>query len=88
MEPINLNQSWDYSEEKKKYYLDLKEKERLARIKAQEELEERKNTPGYCCECGAANADYVADPYYEEMYGDIHIKWLCSNCYSDSAMSV
>ena len=39
-----------------------------------QELEERKNTPGYCRLCGAPDAEYIP---FEEMY-------MCRDCYYDS----
>ena len=39
-----------------------------------QELEERKNTPGYCHLCGAPDAEYIP---FEEMY-------MCRDCYYDS----
>lgn len=71
--PIDLNDSWDYTdEEKEQLRLEAEEKERKER-EAAEELERRKHTPGYCRLCGAENAEYIP---FEEMY-------LCRNCYYD-----
>lgn len=72
-DPIDLNDSWDYTdEEKEQLQLEAEEKERKER-EAAEELERRKHTPGYCRLCGAENAEYIP---FEEMY-------LCRNCYYD-----
>jgi len=87
LEPIDLSQSWDYSEEEKaefrrKFY-EIDEQRR----KAAEELEERRNTPGFCDVCGKP-ADYVEDPYQYEMYGTHHMCWLCPDCYHEACMDV
>lgn len=59
MDPIDLNDSWDYSdEEKEQMRLEAEEKERKER-EAAEELERRKQTPGYCSICGADHAEYI-----------------------------
>ncbi len=71
LDPIDLNDSWDYTdEEKEQIRLEVEEKERKER-EAAEELERRKHTPGYCRLCGAENAEYIP---FEEMY-------LCRNCF-------
>lgn len=41
------------------------------------------------CEiCGNSYADYVIDPYNEEMGGLIVYMWLCSECYRERVYSV
>jgi hypothetical protein len=71
MDPIDLNDSWDWTdEEKEQLRLEAEEKERQER-EAAEELERRKQTPGYCHLCGAENAEYIP---FEEMY-------MCRNCF-------
>ena len=73
MDPIDLNESWDYTdEEKEQIRLEAEEKERKER-EAAEELERRKHTPGYCRLCGAENAEYIP---FEDMY-------MCRNCFYD-----
>lgn len=85
---IDLNESWDYNSVQKKEiehaWIEKREKER----KAQEELEIRKHTPGYCCMCGAENANYVVNPYSYEMYGSTAREWLCPSCEHEAAMDV
>ena len=72
-DPIDLNNSWDYTdEEKEQLRLEAEEKERKER-EAIEELERRKHTPGYCRLCGAENAEYIP---FEDMY-------MCRDCYYD-----
>lgn len=73
MDPIDLNESWDYTDEEK---ASIAEAKRIAEEEAErkrQELEERKNTPGYCRLCGAEHAEYIP---FEEMY-------LCRDCYYD-----
>lgn len=86
--PIDLNESWDYNSVQKKEieqaWIEKREKER----KEREELEIRKHTPGYCCVCGAENANYVVNPYYYEMYGTVSREWLCPSCEYNAAMDV
>ena len=88
LEPVDLNSSWDRTEEEKqeiqKQIMEIRNKKERAAY----ELERRKHTEGYCSCCGAENADYVADPYDEEIYGKINMRWLCSECYHDIAMDV
>jgi hypothetical protein len=72
-DPIDLNNSWDYTdEEKEQLRLEAEDKERKER-EAIEELERRKQTPGYCRLCGAEHAEYIP---FEDMY-------MCSDCYYD-----
>lgn len=69
--PIDLNESWDWTDEEKKIII---EEKRIAEEEAErkrQELEERKNTPGYCSLCGAPDAEYIP---FEEMY-------MCKDCY-------
>lgn len=71
VDPIDLNESWDYTdEEKEQLRLEAEEKERKER-EAIEELERRKHTPGYCRLCGAENAEYIP---FEDMY-------MCRDCF-------
>lgn len=72
LDPIDLNDSWDYSdEEKEQMRLEAEEKERKER-EAAEELERRKQTPGYCAICGA-EAEYI--PFLGE--------YRCRDCFYD-----
>lgn len=43
---------------------------------------------GGCEVCGGSNASYIADPYYEEMYGEKRMTYMCSDCYYNSCMDV
>lgn len=88
LDPIDLNTSWDRTDEEKAIIQEQIEKIRAEKRAAAEELERRKRTPGYCSVCGCEGAEYVADPYSEEMYGTINMTWLCPDCYHDSAMDV
>lgn len=88
LDPIDLNTSWDRTDEEKASIREQIEKIRAEKRAAAEELERRKRTPGFCSICGRKGAEYVADPYAEEMYGEIHMEWLCPDCYHDAAMDV
>ena len=76
---------YDYSDEEKQEILRKRAEEEERKRKYEEELERRKNTPGFCSRCGAEHAGYVPNPYYHDMYGDIHYEWLCDRCYEDIA---
>ena len=88
LDPIDLNTSWDRTDEEKASIQEQIEKIRAEKRAAAEDLERRKRTPGFCSVCGREGAEYVANPYAEEMYGEIHMEWLCSDCYHDAAMDV
>ena len=88
LDPIDLNTSWDRTDEEKTSIREQIEKIRAEKRAAAEELERRKRTPGFCSVCGREGAEYVANPYAEEMYGEIHMEWLCPDCYHDAAMDV
>jgi hypothetical protein len=88
LEPIDLNMSWDRTDDEKAVIKMEIDKIRAEKRAAQEDLERRRHTPGFCSVCGREGAEYVADPYAEEMYGEIHMEWLCPDCYHDAAMDV
>ena len=73
MDPIDLNESWDYTDEEKEAIAEAKRKAEEEEERKRQELEEHKNTPGYCRLCGAEHAEYIP---FEEMY-------LCRDCYYD-----
>lgn len=84
LEPYNLSNSYDYSDEIK------------ARMKKEQEIREEyymkmleeTETEGCCERCGSHNASYIADPYVEEIYGDIQMCWLCDECYNDLCQDI
>jgi len=40
---------------------------------------------GARCEiCGKIGAHWVADPYSEDVYGEIRMQWMCHKCIQDS----
>jgi hypothetical protein len=88
IDPIDLNASWDRTDDEKSVIKTEIDKIRAEKRAAQEDLERRRHTPGFCSVCGREGAEYVADPYAEEMYGEIHMEWLCPDCYHDAAMDV
>jgi hypothetical protein len=88
LDPIDLNVSWDRTDDEKAVIKTEIDKIRAEKRAAQEDLERRRHTPGFCSVCGREGAEYVADPYAEEMYGEIHMEWLCPDCYHDAAMDV
>lgn len=74
MDPIDLNESWDWTDEEKDAIAEAKRIAEEDEERKRQELEERKNTPGYCRLCGAPDAEYIP---FEEMY-------MCRDCYYDS----
>lgn len=89
---VNLNQyicRFDMSKDELKKRLADKakaERERKRKEKERErKLEILKETPGYCCRCGAAHAELCVNPFEEEMNGIIVHEWLCADCYNDIA---
>lgn len=73
-DPIDLNESWDWTDEEKTAIDEAKRIAEEEEERKRQELEERKNTPGYCHLCGASDAEYIP---FEEMY-------MCRDCYYDS----
>lgn len=72
LDPIDLSKPYDYTAEEKAI---LAERKRIAeeeKRKAEEELERRKNTPGFCNECGAEDAKFI--PYLD--------RYLCPHCFN------
>ena len=74
VDPIDLNESWDWTDEEKAAIAEAKRLAEEEEERKRQELEERKNTPGYCRLCGAPDAEYIP---FEEMY-------MCRDCYYDS----
>jgi hypothetical protein len=72
-DPIDLNESWDWTDEEKEAIAEAKRIAEEEEERKRQELEERKNTPGYCRLCGAENAEYIP---FEDMY-------MCRDCYYD-----
>lgn len=73
MNPIDLNECWDWTDEEKEEIRKAEEEKIRKEQEAREELERRKNTPGYCSLCGADHAEWIP---FEGM-------WLCKDCYYD-----
>ena len=88
IEPFSLNNAWDYNDEQKEYISKVRQQIKDAETKRYLELERLKNTPGHCQYCGADHADYVANPFDEEMYGVINREWICPDCYENIAMDI
>lgn len=74
VDPIDLNESWDWTDEEKAAIAEAKRIAEEEEERKRQELEERKNTPGYCRLCGAPNAEYIP---FEEIY-------MCRDCYYGS----
>jgi hypothetical protein len=74
VDPIDLNESWDWTDEEKAAIAEAKRIAEEEEDRKRQELEERKNTPGYCRLCGAPDAEYIP---FEGMY-------MCRDCYYDS----
>ena len=73
-DPIDLNDSWDWTDEENAAITEAKRLADEEEERKRQELEERKNTPGYCRLCGAPDAEYIP---FEEMY-------MCIDCYYNS----
>lgn len=73
-DPIDLNESWDWTDEEKAAIAEAKRIAEEEEERKRQELEEQKNTPGYCRLCGAPDAEYIP---FEEMY-------MCRDCYYGS----
>ena len=73
-DPIDLNDSWDWTDEENAAIAEAKRIAEEEEERKRRELEERKNTPGYCHLCGAPDAEYIP---FEDMY-------MCKDCYWDS----
>ena len=73
-EPFKATREYDYSDEEKKVIIEEEKRKREEKERKRKELEERKNTPGYCHLCGAKHAEYIP---FEGMY-------MCENCYRNS----
>lgn len=71
VDPIDLNESWDWTDEEKAAIAEAKRLAEEEEERKRQELEERKNTPGYCHLCGAENAEYIP---FEDMY-------MCRHCF-------
>lgn len=79
--PFRASDPYDYSDEEKAEILRKKAEEEKRRQEYYEDLERRKNTPGYCCRCGCEGAEYVMNPYDHDMYNVENYEWLCDDCY-------
>ena len=71
LDPIDLNDSWDYTDEEKEYIKIKKLEKEQEEQRKREEFEKRKQTPGYCSVCGNEHAEFI--PFEEA--------WLCEDCY-------
>ena len=82
-EPFKCSDNYDYTDSEK-YEIIRKELEAKAeqeRYKA--EIEERKQTPGWCSYCGLHKAELIANPYDYEINGVINMEYICEDCYQD-----
>jgi hypothetical protein len=68
-----LNESWDWTDEEKEAIAEAKRLAEEEEERKRQELEERKNTPGYCHLCGAEDAEYI--PFIGE--------YRCRDCFYD-----
>lgn len=73
-EPFKAIREYDYSDEEKRVIIEKEQRKREEEECKRQELEKRKNTPGYCHLCGAEHAEYIP---FEDMY-------MCHQCYWDS----
>lgn len=61
-----------------------------ARVKNREEGNtydgrDLRTVEGFCDHCAIGDADYVANPYDQDVHGEINMEWLCSDCYNHHA---
>jgi len=52
------------------------------------EIEEDFRGDGICDTCGHNGANYVVNPYFEDIDGVIKMEWMCSDCYNDSCADI
>ena len=85
LDPINLDDSWDWSDQKKLEIAAYNDSLRALERKKREELEILKKTPGHCCICGAPGAKLSAIPG-SLGWGDTvpsETFWICERCWND-----
>ena len=82
-EPFKCSDEYDYSAEEKAEMVRIENEKKEAERKRLEEIERRKELPGYCDICGQEHAEYVQDPFQYAMNGYIIHRWLCRYCYND-----
>lgn len=85
LEPYNLSNSYDYSDEIKAWMKHEQEMQEKVNV---EKLTKDEIPDGYCEICGSPFASFVADPYDEEIYGDATMRWLCDDCYNDLCQDI
>lgn len=82
-EPFKCSDNYDYTDSEKEEIIKKELEEKAKREKYEAEIEERKQTPGWCSHCGLYKAELVANPYDYEMNGIITMEYICPNCYRD-----
>lgn len=85
LEPFRLSRYCGYNEKELEEIENKRIEEENKRKKWREDLERRKQTPGYCSRCGEANAMWVENPYDYDINGIIRCEWLCESCYNSIA---
>ena len=73
-EPFKAIREYDYSDEEKKVIIEKEQRKREEEERKRKELEERKNTPGYCHLCGAERAEYIPFEYDDYLHKNILIE--------------
>lgn len=82
--PYDLNNNYDYSDKMKNKMKKIEE----MKLKGDNEFY-HKNYEDACCEiCGDPNADYVVDPYDEDIHGITNMRYLCGDCYYELCMDI
>ena len=82
-EPFKCSDNYDYTDAEKEEIIKKELEEKAKREKYIAEIEERKQTPGWCSHCGLYKAELVANPYDYEINGIITMEYICPDCYND-----
>lgn len=81
LDPYDLNNSYDYTDEikaEKKRQKELEEQRKREHIA---QIERQKSLDGYCDYCGAPHALHITEPFDEDMNNYRHLVWICRDCY-------
>ena len=82
LDPYDLNNSYDYTDEikaEKKRQKELEEQRKRERI---EQIERQKKLDGYCDYCGSPNALHITEPFDNDVNNYRHLVWICRDCYN------
>ena len=80
-EPFKCSDNYDYTDSEKYEIIRKEIEEKTERERYKAEIEERKQTPGWCSYCGLYKAELIANPYDYEMNGIVNLEYICPDCY-------